>query len=138
MRPLDGLAQVVAPCIVVPDKPPGHPQLLRAHNTILRRNNACPGRNINTTGLAANTVKDDWVEHMEPLDDNDRLPISLHCPPAARRSMDKVVPRCLHRFPILQLLNNRQKHLPVDTLGRLPVRQLRWTLLQGQKEIIHA
>ena len=133
-----GVLQGMAPGLVVPDHAAYHPELLRPHDLVVVRDDTGAGGHIDAVGLAAQPVKDQGVEHMDALGDDNGVLVPLHFAPAAGVAGDEVIPRHLYLLAVHQAVDAVHQQIPVHAVGAFPIAGLRGALIQRQEEIVHA
>ena len=138
LRLADGILQGVAPGLVVPDHAAHHPQLLGPDDLVIIGDDTGPGGHIDAVGLTAQAVKDQGIEHVDALGNDDGVLVALHFAPAAGVAGDEVVPGHLHLLAVRQAMDAIHQQIPVYAVGALPIGGLRRALVQGQEEIVHA
>ena len=138
LRAGDGGAQGVAASAVVADHAAGDTDLLGTDDVVVAGDDARPGRDVNAGRAVTDLVKDDRVEHVDALDDDDAVGMAFHRGIAAGLSAGEIVPRDLRRLTGGKLLHAPAQQRPVDAQRRFPVGQLLGTLLQREEKVIHA
>ena len=136
--PHDGVTQGMSAVIVVANHAACHTQLLRLNDLIIICDDTGAGRHIDAVGFLPNLIKDQGIEHMDTLGQNNAVLMALHFMIAASPSGFEIIPRNLHLFPVSQAVERGNQQIDVHAVRGFPVGSFRRPLIQRKKEIIHA
>ena len=103
--------------VIIPDQTAGHPELLRTDDLVLLGDDTGTGRHVDAVGHAPDLVKDQRVEHVDTLGDDDGVLVALHLLIAAGLAGLEVVPGDVHLPAVSQLAQAGDQQIHVDAVG---------------------
>ena len=133
-----GVAHGMTARIEVADHTARHTQLLRPHDFVVIGDNTGTRRHIYAVSRLTDFIKNQRIEHMDTLGNDDGILIALHCPVSAGIAGLEIIPGHLCFLTLRQPADAGDQELHVDAVGRFPVGSLRGPLIQRQEEVIHA
>ena len=106
LRALNGFPERPAAGEIVADHAPGHAHLLGLDDAVVGGDDSRARRDIHARCARAHGIKEERVQHMDPLGDDDGLPASLHRRVASGFVGLKIIPRHLRRLAPAEFVNS--------------------------------
>ena len=105
LRAFDGFPERPAAGEIVADHASGHAHLFGLDDAVVGRDDSRARRDVHARCARAHGIKEERVQHMDPLGDDDGLPASLHRRVATGFVIFKIVPRYLRRLAPAELVD---------------------------------